>query len=282
MPEAKLQTDAQAILDAGEKLAQDAVRTLTFEGVPTIAFRDGYRIERHPELLEHPRRRTGFVEVASLDSFCAFFNRFKSFYKGQPIIMVDADPAGKRGSQFKAALNYHGDEPDHGDFGVIYTAALSVEWLKWMSKNNVPLQHAAFLEHLEDVMNLIETPPAADLMKLLSDLSGTKDARFSNALNLFNGRMKLNYEEDVIVRGASIGLKPGDVEVPTEIVAGLAPFEYGQKYVVKNRIRYRVANRQLTFSYEAIDPHKVIQHAVNEEIKFVAEKTEHAPLAGKI
>ena len=279
--------DAAVCLAAGEQIAEHAFRKVDIEGVTCTVIKDGYTLALFPKLSPRPKRRQGFVLVNSLESFCRFFVRFATYYPTEPIILVDSDPKGTRGVIFTGILNYHGDEPDHCDFGVIYTAALSVEWLRWMEKSGKTMLHAGFVEHLEDVMELITEPPGADLMALISSLTGTKYARFDNASNLHNGSMKLNYEEDVAIRStvggsSSTASKPGEITVPTEIAAAIAPFEYGVKYKVRNRIRYRVQDRKLAFSYEAIDPHLIIQDAVKHQIKEIHDITKFEPFQGKL
>lgn len=284
MPQTNFNSDAQAGFDAGQQASEHSFRQTSIEGVPITVTREGYTVTKHEDMLAVPLRRKGFIAVADLDGFCRLFNKFKGQYNDHAIIMVDSDPTGKRPATFKAILNHHGtDKPDHGDFGIIHTAAFSVEWNRWMSKNNQAMSHAGFVEHLEDVMDLIIDPPGADLLKLIESLQGTVNARFANALNLHNGKMKLNYEEDVEIRGASEDATRKNVmEVPSEITAGIAPFEFGEKYKVRNRIRYRVQNRGLTFSYEAIDPHRVIQDAVTAQILNIQKETESQPFQGKL
>lgn len=279
--------DAKAILDAGKQLGESAFRLVEIQGVPATILQDGYGIMLRPELLPRPKRATGIVKLDSLESFCRFFNRHAPQYPNQSIILVDSDPKGTRGATFKAILNYHGagegEAPGHGDFVAVYTAQLSVEWMRWMEKSGKTLLHAAFVEHLEDVMDVIVEPPGADLLKLIGSLTGTKNARFDNASNLHDGSMKLNYEEDVTLRGADTpATKPGEITVPAEITSAVPPFEYGPKYKVRNRIRYRIQNRQLSFSYEAVDPHLIIQDAVKHQIKEVAEITKTEPFQGKV
>ena len=103
-----------------------------------------------------------------------------------------------------------------------------------------------------------------------------------NALNLHNGRMKLSYSEDVALRGSSqpAGVNKGDLEVPTEIIAGIAPFEFGTAYKVPNKLRYRIQNRTLLFAYEVQKPHVIILDAVKDQVAKVLELTETEPLYG--
>jgi uncharacterized protein YfdQ (DUF2303 family) len=271
--------DAQACLDAGQLIGGASVRLEVTHGVPAFVVKDGFKVELHPELLPRPTRHTGTLPVANLESFC---RHFKKYANPDSVILVDADPEGKRGANFIGILNYHhtGDA-EHCDFRVTYTAKLSVEWNRWMSKNGKLMGHTEFLEHLEDVKDLIKEPDGAGLLDLISSLEGKVSARFENALNLHNGRMKLAYSEDVeLKQGQPVGVKKGDMEVPTEIVSGIAPFEFGTPYRVENRLRYRIQNRSLCFAYEVVDAHKIIFDAVKDQVAKVLEATEVEPLYG--
>jgi uncharacterized protein YfdQ (DUF2303 family) len=251
--------------------------------MPVVIVPYSYEIKELPHLLSKPFRKIGRMVLNDLDSFARYFKAHKT---DNSILIADVDPKGARGTKFKAVFNYHGTASgaqDFGDFTAEYTAQLSVEWLRWMAQNGKPLEHAAFLQHLEDNQDIIKEPNGADLLQLISSLQGKVDARFANALNLHNGKMKLSYEEDVELRGAgSTAAKAGTMEVPSELIAGIAPFEFGTPYKIRNRLRYRVKDRQLVFGYEVVDPHKIIQDAAGGQMAELEELTGVKPLCGQI
>ena len=276
-----LETEAGVCIEAGKLLAQDSFRPCEAkDGTPFSVVKDGYKLVFHPELMPVPSRHDGTLVLHDLESFCRHFKKYKD---SDSIIMVDADAEGKRGAIFTGILNYHGTTaPRHGDFRVQYTAKLSVEWLRFMSKNAVTLSHTAFLEHLEDIRDLIVEPDGAELLELISSLEGKVNARFENALDLHNGRMKLSYAEDVEIReGQQPNTKRGALEVPKEIVAGMAPFEFGDDgYKVKCWLRYRIHSRALVFAYEAKEAHRIIADAVRDQVCKIKELTGTEPLYG--
>lgn len=274
--------DAPAILDAGKQIATALANRSEINGMPVAILPDGYQVRQFPELLRKPFRKHGRMTLNDLESFARYFKTHKT---ANSIIIADVDPKGGRGTRFKAILNYHGgavDAQDFGDLTADYTAQLSVEWQRWMAQNGKPLDHAAFLQHLEDNQAIIVEPAGAALMELISSLEGRMDARFTNALNLHNGKMKLNYEEDVELRGAATAARADAVEVPSELTVGVSPFEFGDAYKVKNRLRYRVQNRQLVFGYEVVDPHKIIQDAASGQMAKLEELTGVKPFYGQV
>ena len=275
-----IKTDVGAAIDAGIALGSDGAKFDKVEGIPAIIKQTDFTVELRQDLLARPLRPTGTLTTHNLESFCRHFKKYKD---ADSVILVDSDPEGKRGANFVGILNYHSTTAAaHGDFRVAYTAKLSVEWNRWMSKNGKLMGHAEFLEHLEDVKDLIKEPDGAGLLDLISSLEGKVSARFENALNLHNGRMKLAYVEDVeLKQGQPVTPRKGDMEVPTEIVAGISPFEFGSPYRVENRLRYRVQNRALCFSYEVIDAHNIIRDAVQGQVKEIEALTDGTiPLYG--
>ena len=275
----KLTTETAAALEAGMELGADGAKFEKFEGVPVIVRRNGVTTEFRPELLARPTRATGTLALHGLVSFCEHFKKYKNH---DSIILVDADPEGKRGAKFVGILNYHGvTDPAHGDFRDEYTAKLSFEWNRWMAKNGVMMAHREFLEHLEDVRDLIVEPAGADLMELIGNLEGKVNATFDNALNLHNGSMKLSYSEDVEIKSGQLaGKRKDEMIVPTEIVAQLPIFEYEAPYKVTCRLRYRIQNKQLMFGYEVKSPHLLIQDAVKGQCAVVETVTETKPMYG--
>jgi uncharacterized protein YfdQ (DUF2303 family) len=276
-----LKCDAATGVEAGLKIA-----TLTqrgdINGMPVAILPEGFGVKQFPELLSKPFRKIGTMKLLDLESFARFF---KTHQTGNSIIVADVDPKGARGAKFTAVFNYHGKDAagqDFGDFRAEYTAQLSVEWARWMAQNGKPMEHAAFLEHLEVNQDIIIEPGGAALLELISSLEGKVSARFSNALNLHNGKAKLSFDEDVELRGTDSVMKSGALEVPTELKTALSPFEFGDAYKVRNRLRYRVASRQLVFAYEVVDPHKIIQDAAAGQMKRLAELTEVVPFYGQI
>lgn len=276
-----LKCDAATMFDAGRQVATALNTRTEINGMPVAILPPEYQVKELPSLLKKPFRKHGRMVLQDLESFSRYFKTHKT---DNSIILADVDPKGQRGTKFKAILNYHGgaeDAQDYGDLSAEYTAQLSVEWMRWMAQNGKPMDHTAFLEHLETNQEIIVQPAGAALLELIASLEGRVNAKFTNALNLHNGKMKLSYEEDVEMRGGS-ATKPDAMEVPAELIVGLPPFEFGDAYKVRNRLRYRVVNRQLVFAYEMVDPHKIIQDAANGQIKKLAELTEVQPLYGQV
>lgn len=274
--------DAQAIVIQMEEMAGNAVRLESQNGVPLQIVKDGYQVKEREELLPRPLRREGTTVLLDLPSFNEYFNRFKS---DASLIYADTSGFPNTIPTFSGVFNANESGPSGlagwADHKCQYQPTFSVEWNRWMKNNKASLTQDAFLEHLSDNLPVVIVPAANEVLALVENLRGSVDVRFDKAVNLFNGKMKLHYSEDVKLTGGNATTKEADMEVPSELICAIAPFEFGDIYQVRNRIRYRVQNRQLFFSYEVMDAHKILMDAVNSMITKVKEATSQSVFNGK-
>ena len=277
--------DVQSLILELQDTEKKCVRFETIEGVPHLIKRDGYSVAAHPDLLAQPFRRTGHFRLLDLPSFIAFFKRFKS---DNSLIYADTSGFPAAAPTFTAVFDDHLVEKDAGSKSAAswrqhlcsYTPVLSVEWKRWMAKDKAILEQEAFLEHLADNLPIIRIPEAAEILTLVEQLRGSVDVRFESTRNLFNGAFRLTYEEDVKMTGGTVA-KQANMEVPSEIICAMAPFEFGQPYAVKNRLRYRVKDKKLLFSVEAMDIHKVLADAAAGMVCMIREETQTPVFMGK-
>ena len=133
----------------------------------------------------------------------------------------------------------------------------------------------------EEHATLFVAPRGADLLELVTSLHGASEARFNQTFRLKDGSTKLSFDEEVIVRGTSTtSSKPGDLELPDIVMAGIAPFNGGPNYEVSARLKVRIENRRLVLWLETISPHKIIRDALVQIMREITEKTGIVPLIG--
>lgn len=274
-------SNAKVILDAGKLIGSGIKASATVVGcngeVPAVIIPQDWKIQTYPETMPTPLRKTGTVKLDNADSFIRFYNDHKD---SSSVIFTDADTTGQRGAVFTGILNYHGsneDEPAFGDFRCVYAAQLSPDWNKWLTRSKNAMNHMQFLEHLDDCQDMIVEPAGASLLELIRDLEGTVGGSFKSALNLHNGSMDIHYSEEV---------KAGDprdaaVQVPVELVVSIQPFDFGAAYRMKNKLRYRVANKAISFGYEPVKPELIILDAVNDQVKNIEKNCGVTPFYGK-
>lgn len=280
-------TEVQQLLEAGMKIGavnkENVVDLGDGKKVIVVPNGSGFQVVDLPvpsTAKPAPTRKVGVFHLLDVDSFVLYVNAHKT--KGS-VVFLDVTPSG---ATFKAILNHHEDGTEgkagHQDHIVTYTCEKSVEWARWMKYDQQTITQLQFLEHIEDCQLLIREPNSADLMKLLQGLTGTVGVRFGSALNLFNGKMKLAYEEDVKIRGNDEpGVREADMEIPQTISVVIPPFANGPAYEAKVRLRVRVGQNKLTFSYETVDTHLIVQEVVKEMRGKVAQATQIPILLGR-
>lgn len=272
--------NVKTLLDAG---AAHALPITQHGGKPVVIVPTGYSVK---ELELPPERITAGRTFSDVESFAAYVTRFQC--PGTLLFAKITDT----NCEITAHLDYHdqtflaGSERsrDWSSHRAHLVCVLTKEWATWM-KHNGPkgnngeaFSQTAFAQFLEDNERVFIAPSGAELLELVTTLEGKNNVRFNTAVRLSNGKAKLDYEEDVELRG---GIGTGQIEVPTELKCKIIPFENGpEPYEVRSRLRYRVANRQIVFWYETITPHLVLRDAAKAVLDAVREKVKVPLLIG--
>jgi uncharacterized protein YfdQ (DUF2303 family) len=146
----------------------------------------------------------------------------------------------------------------------------SPEWKRWSQKNSTAFGQSEFAQFLEENLPDIVDPVGAKILEVALSLESKKSVNFKSAVRLDNGDVEFAHQE----------ASDGALQVPTKFTVALAPFMHGPKWKVEARLRYRVQEGKLTFWYELVRPHLVIQEACTEVINQIVEKTGIEPLIG--
>lgn len=238
---------------------------------------DGFKVESLKQFLP-PTRIEQKVHLLEHGSFCDYVNRFKS---EDTLVFASV---GDAGAAFVSVLDYHAAKPmkpSYASHVALFEVSPTAEWRDWMLNNGLKKDQVEFATFLEEHGKLIVAPPGAELLELVQNLQGKNDARFSSGIRLQSGQVKLHYDEDVVLKGTSTS-KPGEIELPKEITAGIAPFQGTEPYQVSARLKFRIENRKLALWYETIAPHRIVRDAIKGIIKAIGEKTGITPLIGRL
>lgn len=259
----------RALLDAGVAVAGKVI--MEHAGQPVVLVPERYKVERLALPPVKVARQVGFNDV---ESFSTYVNRFKTDGTLLFATVTDTD------CKIAAHLDYNASPVllagirDEGWSS--HTATLvcvqTKEWKTWIENNGGPndaFSQVEFAQFLEDNERVFRAPAAAELIELVTTLEGKSNVRFNSAVRLSNGKAKLDYEDDVSLTG---GVGTGAIEVPTELICAIIPFENGpEPYEVRSRLRYRIGNRQIVFWYETITPHLVLRDAAKAVMDRVRE-----------
>lgn len=273
------QADAvKQLLDAGAAIGRTVLSDI--DSAAAVLVPEKYRLEYLAQTPEKVDRTVGFTDV---ESFALYVNRF--IQSGTLLFATVTDTDCK----IVAHIDHHGEavlkgSPRPRKWSSHLAALVCVqtqEWKTWMrhngpkGNNGEPFKQADFAQFLEDNERVLRSPGAAELLELVTTLEGKNNVRFNTAVRLNNGKAKLDYEEDVELRG---GIGTGQIEIPTELICSMIPFENGvEPYTVRSRLRYRIQNRQILFWYETVTPHLLLRDAARSVMDTVREKVQ-APL----
>ncbi len=252
------------------------IRAAVQTGVPFLVIPDGMKLESLERLIP-PQRIKRHVQFLEASSFCDYVNKFKN---SNTLIFANVSESG---CKFLAILDYHAPMPDltpaYCDHVATFTAIETPEWKTWREANRQAMNQVEFATWLEDNQKLFVEPTGAELLELVRTLHGHNNARFNTALRLDNGSFSVSYDEDVVVKGASVA-KGGEFELPPVIKAGIAVFQGGEKYEVSARLKSRCADRKLSLFFETISYHEIVRESILLLTKQIGEETKIVPLLG--
>lgn len=243
-----------------------------------------------------PRRIKQSPCFIDAGSFVEYVNRFKT-----PDSLIFANVT-ETSATLTAVLDYHTPKdakPDYCQHRATFTTLPTPEWAAWLKANRQPMDQVTFATWLEDNLNLFvvpkdkagkpipDVPSGAELLELVQTLHGHQNARFATQVRLQTGAYSVNYEEDVVVRGAN-STAGGAIELPKQIVGGFAIFQGGDAFQVPARLKVRVTERKMMLHFETIGvPQLIRDNLIGDEehpgiVRQIATKTAILPLLGSV
>lgn len=256
---------------------------------------EGYRTEPIKPLLEpfrmEPERRTGTATMTDLPSFIAHVTRFADT---DSAVFVNRTPSSP---SLTAVLDYHrqthAGAPRFGRHRTHYAFPLSEAWKAWKAQNSETMSQGDFAAFLEDRIQDIADPenagmhardfasrlgvtlaPASRLLELSKGLEIRVGHRVLNKISIASGEAAIAFEE------THSDAHHGPLKVPGAFVIGVPVFQLGEVYQIPVRLRYRVKDGSITWSYELSRVEEVFEHAVNEAVDRVRSETSLPVLSG--
>lgn len=223
------------------------------------------------------------IVVETAEAFVDYLNRFKT---DNSILFASVTDLG---ATIRAIIDYHGNGSD-GIGRCVHTVEFATtqtaEWKIWMEHNRKTMSQLEFAVWLEDNQHLFNNPEAkptgAELLELVLNLEGKQHVDFQSVNRLDNGRNRIEYNEEITLKGqTATTTKEGAIELPKELLAGIAPFQGAAPYAVRARLKYRIQGRNLTLWYETIAPHVIIRDSVKAVLKVIEDGTKMKPIQGR-
>ncbi len=201
-----------------------------------------HRIEAVIKL--HPTRNVKQARLYTLAALVDFVQSERHL-SGEPVTWFVGN------ENVRAILNYQrkglaGWADSYADFKTEHT----IEWQAWKSMNRRPMTQEEFCDFLEDHRDDIAEPAGADVLQLVANFRQQRQVSYESAYSTTDGDIKLRYEED------STGTKR-EARIPAEITLELPVLDGAEEqttYRIKARLRTRIKERALTFTYQLIRP----------------------------
>lgn len=286
-------------LDALAKLAGEArgVEIVSLQapagarGLPA-AIPAGIRHGTSPELVgvhslfeywrEHPARRSGVAKAQTLGAYVALTNRHKT---ANSAIFADVN---WKAPSFTTVVDYHPADheaaPAFLKHRVHYAFPLADPWCVWVKQDGQAMSQADFAAFLEDHIAELSAPNDHESVELERDF-GTKVATPAQLIALSRGlqvRVDSAVKIAVTLQSGEGSLvfeeahKDGDgrpLKVPGLFVLDIAPFVRGETVRIPVRLRYRVSEGKVRWSFAMHRPDIYVAGRISDDLTEAAEKT---------
>ena len=213
---------------------------------------------------ETPSQR-GQIEVDSIQSLVEYAEAFDS---------LSSRVFASR-SQQKLVLIHDWHEPG-GDFvggwanhRAVMPLKATQDWQDWMAISGKAIGQRQFAEFVEEHLDTIQEPSAAEMLTIVTTISGMRNVKFTNVVVLANGDRQLQWEETTDAKSA------GDKRVPSEIKLRVPIFfgaEEDTTMEIKALFRYRIDNGALSFEVKLLHADKVADVAFRAIVDSVRER----------
>ncbi len=232
------------------QLAVSGIGIREIEGVPHLILPPGYKVQDFAELMPAPARMKEQLTVQDVVSFVDYFQLFAN---DSTIIFANENK-----STITAVFDYHQpNKPSHCGHKSTLKLTHSDEWGAWLRHNNTQMSQRQFAELIEDNIKDVRTPDGATLLEIAKTLQATKKLSFRSSQELQNGQVQLTYNEEIDGQAGSTG----QLQIPHEITLGLRVYKGQEGYSVTARLRYRITDGALTFSYHINNVEKILEDA---------------------
>lgn len=219
------------------------------------------------ELLPHPRRPRGCLEMHDLDSVAAYVQRHES---DQTIVLVD-----REAFSVLAIMDHHRPDPENGtqaggwgEHRAEYCFPRTPEWTAWERADGTWKGQHEFADFIEERALDIHQPNAAEMLELARTMQAKQSVDFKSAIRVESGDVEFSYQQQTEARAGSAG----KLVIPERVKLGIRPFRGSAIYEVEARFRYRIKDGGLAMSVQLIRPHVILEDAFEAEVAIFTGK----------
>lgn len=251
-----------------------AGKVYEIEGVRHVMVPNNCNLHSFERLLPRPQRVQAKVLIRELDSFIAYI-RDNSFATQATTIF-----AIKRPDRLEATcvFDYHesATTAGWGSHRANLTTMFSREWQEWNKMSGSPMSQEEFVTWIEDHVGDFHAPAGTEMLTVAQNIEARQNVEWKGSIRTGTGDVQLSYVSETKTGGA------GNIELPSSFTLRLPPFEGGVLYAVNARLRCKLSDGQLSLQFDLLQPQKVIDHAMAEVIKRIADETKFTPLIGEL
>ncbi|MBK1883695.1 DUF2303 family protein [Luteolibacter pohnpeiensis] len=224
----------------------EAIRTQSIEG--GIIKPAGYQIHHEEIFHELPSQARGKIAAKSLESLASYTIRHNG--SGTAVFAdIDSD-------KITSVLDWH--DPDTasgwGNHRVFYQLKYTEDWEAWKGVSGRLLDQKKFAEFIEENLDCIEKPSAAEVLSVATTLSGKRNIEFTSVTNLHNGDRSIGWNEKTEAKTA------GDLKVPSELLLKIPIFEGAENestFEIRALFRYHISDGKLGFEVKLQKTEKI-------------------------
>lgn len=267
-----------------------------------MTYQDGEFVVRHDNqtvedlrviregALPFPKRIISNAILHTVEAFAQYVKRFKT---DETVVF-----ASNRGEQatLAAVLDYHNSatEPRWCDHQAILYLALASEWKAWRAREAQPMSGIEFATFIEDRIADVLTDPMADpkmaqLQGLLGGGFATPELLVALSRNLevnVNSAVKQAHtlssgEAQIIYTEVHEDGQGQPIKVPQMFAIGVPVFEGGGRYQLPVRLRYRVRQGVVSWSYNLYRADEAMAEEFDAFTHLVASETGAPVLRGE-
>jgi uncharacterized protein YfdQ (DUF2303 family) len=246
-----------AAIEAGKQLG--SMQVMEIEGIPAVMIPDSMQVLTYPDLMPAPTRLKQRVVTDTAQDFIEYFN---SFSTDDSVIFCNTE----RG-EFTGVIDYHADKdsPAWCDHQVTHRCKTTREWDAWLANNGKKMSQVDFAYFIEQNLDEIVTPPAAQMLETVLTLKSQTKVHFDSGQRLSDGQVQLRYHEEI---ESGAGAK-GELKIPETIGIGVRVFEGGDPFSVTARFRYRMSEGKVLMWYDLVRPEKVRDTALDDVYRLI-------------
>lgn len=140
----------------------------------------------------------------------------------------------------------------------------TTEWERWAQFDRKMLTQEQFAEHVEESLEDIRDPSAADMLEIAQTLQATTGVTFRQSTRLASGQRQFTYAEETQAQaGAS-----GTLVVPEQFELALVPWQGRDDapFEVHARLRYRIGGTGLRIGYVLMDVERILRTAFRDDV----------------